>query len=113
LVDAVSVDDDPAFGRLAKYLGQTHDRDGARPDDVREHLARANGGQLIDVGRPGAGTVSSSACISRLSTMEVSSTTKKSHPACDFGLNTAKCDLVKSVRPAATAAEFAKRRNLQ
>ena len=49
LVDAVGIDDDPALGSLAEHLGQAHDRDGARLNDVREHLAGPNRGKLIDV----------------------------------------------------------------
>jgi hypothetical protein len=49
LVDAVRVDDDPAFGGLAKDLGQTYDRHCTRRDDVRQHLPGPNRRQLIDV----------------------------------------------------------------
>ena len=42
LVDPVRAGDDPTLGRLAKDLGQTHDRDGTGGDDVGEDLARAH-----------------------------------------------------------------------
>ena len=49
LIDAVGADDDPALCRLAEHLGQTHHRHGAGLDDVGEHLAGADRGQLVDV----------------------------------------------------------------
>ena len=39
LVDPVRGGDDPALGGLAEHLGQAHDRDGARLNDVGQHLA--------------------------------------------------------------------------
>ena len=49
LVDAVGVDDDAALGGLAEHLGEPHHRHGARRDDVGQHLAGADRGQLVDV----------------------------------------------------------------
>ena len=49
LIDAVGVGDDPALGRLTKHLGQAHDGHRRRVDDVRQHLARADRRQLVDV----------------------------------------------------------------
>src|SRR4051812_28976200 len=82
-VDLVRAGDDPAVGGLAEDLGQTHDRNRAGSDDVGQDLTRPDGGELVDVaddqqrGMIGDGLIS--ACISRMSTMEVSSTTSKSH----------------------------------
>src|SRR6266516_2485009 len=49
LVDAVSVHDDLALGRLAKHLGQAHHRNGPTRNHVGEHLAGADRWQLIDI----------------------------------------------------------------
>jgi hypothetical protein len=49
LVDPVRIDDDPALGRLSEDLGQAHDRDRSRHDDVAENLPRADRRQLIDI----------------------------------------------------------------
>ena len=83
-VDPVRVGDDPAGGRLAEDLGQPHHRHRAGADQVGQHLARPDRGQLIDVAhhqqggrRRGAPAVS--ACISGTSTMEASSMTSRSH----------------------------------
>ena len=48
-VDPMRIDDDPALGRLPEHVGQAHDRDRTGADDVREHLAGANRGQLVNV----------------------------------------------------------------
>ena len=45
----MGVDDDPAFGGLPEHLGQSGDRDRARPDDVAEDLTGTDRGKLIDV----------------------------------------------------------------
>jgi hypothetical protein len=45
----VCVGDDPATGRLAEHFGQADDWDHLARDDVSQHLARANGGQLVDI----------------------------------------------------------------
>ena len=84
LVDPVRVDDDPALGRLAEHLGQPHHRHGARADDVGQHLARARPRAAGRRRRPAAapprsGSARSSARISGTSTIEVSSTTSRSH----------------------------------
>ena len=49
VVDSVRVDHDPANRRLAEHRAQAGDRNRAGSDDVRQHLARPDGGQLIDV----------------------------------------------------------------
>ena len=49
LVDPVRVGDDPALGRLAEHLGQPDHRHRAARDDVGQHLARPDRGQLVDV----------------------------------------------------------------
>ncbi len=41
--------DDAALGRLAEHLDEPHHRHRARIDDVGQHLARADRGQLIDI----------------------------------------------------------------
>src|SRR5262249_17306630 len=56
-VDAVSVHDDLAFGRLTEHLGQAHHRDGSTRDHIGKHLAGTDRRQLVDVpdhqqGRP-------------------------------------------------------------
>ena len=43
------IDDDPALGRLPEHVGQAHDRNRTGSDDVCEHLAGANRGQLVNV----------------------------------------------------------------
>ena len=43
------VGDDPAPGRLAEHLGQADDRHQAAGDDVGQHLARTDGGKLVDI----------------------------------------------------------------
>ena len=49
VVDPMRIDDDPAFGGLAEDLGQADDRHHIRANNIREHLAGADRGQLIDV----------------------------------------------------------------
>ncbi len=49
MVDAVCIDNDPAFGSLPEDLGQAHDRQRSRRDDVAENLPRAHPRQLIDI----------------------------------------------------------------
>src|SRR5262249_10603057 len=49
LVDAMGADDDAALCRLSEHLGEAYYRHRAGCDDVRQHLARANRGQLVDV----------------------------------------------------------------
>jgi hypothetical protein len=49
LVDAVGVDDDPGAERLAEDLGQAHGRHRGGADQVGEHRAGADRGQLVDV----------------------------------------------------------------
>ena len=48
-VDGVCVGDDAAAGRLAEDLRQAHSRDDAAADDIRKHIARADGRQLVSV----------------------------------------------------------------
>ena len=48
-VDTVGGGDDPAPGRLAEHLGQSHHRHRGGGDDVGQHLAGPHRGQLIDV----------------------------------------------------------------
>ena len=48
-IDKVGIADDFALGRLAENFGQFHHRNHARSDDVREHVAGANRGQLVHV----------------------------------------------------------------
>ena len=49
LVDAVGAGDDPALRGLPEHLGQPHHRHRAGGDDVGQHLARPDRGQLVDV----------------------------------------------------------------
>jgi hypothetical protein len=41
--------DDPARGSLPEHLCQAHHGHYARADDVSQHLAGADGGQLVDI----------------------------------------------------------------
>ena len=57
LVDPMRVGDDPALRRLPEHLGQPDHRHRPAGDDVGQHLARPDRGQLVDVadqdqGRP-------------------------------------------------------------
>jgi hypothetical protein len=45
----VCVGDAPAAGRLAKHFGQADNRNHVGRDDVRQHLAWPDGGQLVDI----------------------------------------------------------------
>ena len=45
----MGIGDDLARGSLAEDLGQTHDRHGARGNDISQHLARSDRWQLIDI----------------------------------------------------------------
>ena len=69
-------------GGLPEHLGQAHHRHSAGRDDVGQHLAGADRGQLVDVAdEQQRGVVRhrlQSACISITSTIEVSSTTSRS-----------------------------------
>ena len=49
LVDAMRIDDDPALGSLSEDLGQVHDWNGTRCDDVGQHLPGPDRRQLIDI----------------------------------------------------------------
>ena len=49
MIDPVRVGDDPAPRGLPEDLGQPHDRDRARGDDVGQDLPRADGRQLVDI----------------------------------------------------------------
>ena len=49
LVDSVGVDHNPALRRLPEHLCQPRHRQPARADDVRQHLPRSDGRQLIHI----------------------------------------------------------------
>ena len=49
MVDAVGVDDDAGPPGLAEDLGQAHPRDGTGGEQVPQHLAGADRGELVDV----------------------------------------------------------------
>ncbi len=58
LVDAVGIDHNAAFPGLAKNLRQTHHMDDSGGDEIGEHAAGTNGGQLVhvaDENQPGGG----------------------------------------------------------
>lgn len=45
----MGVGDDPAPGRLAEHLGQAHHRDRVGADNIGQHLAWPDRGQLVHV----------------------------------------------------------------
>ena len=49
MVDPMGVDNDPALGGLAEDLGQADDRHPPRVNNIRQHLAGTDRGQLVDV----------------------------------------------------------------
>ena len=49
LIDAMGVSDDPARGGLPEHLGEAHDRDDARADEVGQYLPGSDGRQLVDI----------------------------------------------------------------
>jgi hypothetical protein len=48
-VDAMGVGDHPAAGRLAEHFGQADNRNQVGCDDVSQHLAGPDGGELVDI----------------------------------------------------------------
>jgi hypothetical protein len=49
LIDAMRIDDDSALRGLSGDLGQAHDRDGTRSNDVGQYLPQPDRRQLIDI----------------------------------------------------------------
>ena len=54
IVDAMRIADNPALGGLPENLGQTHDRDGTRSDDISQHLSRTDRWQAAHWAETGA-----------------------------------------------------------
>jgi len=77
LVDAMGVDDDPALRCLAEHLGEAHHRHRPGGDDIGKNLAGPDSWSTSPkISRDAPyGTALRRACISRRSTIEVSSTT--------------------------------------
>src|SRR5450432_1540927 len=78
----MGADDDQTRGGLPEHLGEAHHRDGARADDVGQHLSRSNGGQLVNIADKSSAALSgvafNRACISMTSTIDASSSTRRS-----------------------------------